>query len=58
MFWSSFNAKGTGRLINAEGMTHMLPTMQRNFPDGDGIFQQDLDPLHEKYAHSLQKKEL
>ena len=57
MFWGSFNAKGTGRLINVEGMmnsdkykavlqTHLLPTMQRDFPDGDGIFQQDLAPCH------------
>ena len=24
--------------------THLLPAMQRDFPDGDGIFQQDLAP--------------
>ncbi|KAG1674513.1 CD63 antigen [Nymphon striatum] len=26
--------------------THLLPTMKRDFPDGDGIFQQDLAPCH------------
>ena len=57
MFWGSFNAKVIGRLINVEGMmnrdkykavlqTHLLPTMQRNFPDGDRIFQQVIAPSH------------
>ena len=57
MFWSSFNAKGTGRLINVEGMmnsdkykaalqTYLLPTMQRDFPYGDSIFQQDQAQCH------------
>ena len=57
MFWGSFSANGTGRLISVEGMmnsdkykavleTHLLPTMRRDFPDGDGIFQQDLAPCH------------
>ena len=51
------NAKGTGRFINLEGtmssdkykavlQIHLLPTMQRDFSDGDGIFQQDLAPCH------------
>ena len=26
--------------------THLLPTLQSCFPDGDGIFQQDLAPCH------------
>ncbi|KAG1693198.1 Rho GTPase-activating protein 26 [Nymphon striatum] len=45
------------RLVCVEGMmnsdkykavlqTHLLPTMRRDFPDGDGIFQQDLAPCH------------
>ncbi|KAG1674190.1 Transposable element Tc1 transposase [Nymphon striatum] len=45
------------RLVSVEGMmnsdkykavlqTHLLPTMRRDFPDGDGIFQQDLAPCH------------
>ena len=57
MFWGSFSAKGLGRLISVEGMmnsdrykaileTHLLPSMTRDFPDGDGIFQQDLAPCH------------
>lgn len=57
MFWGSFSAKGTGRLVNVEGMmnsdkykvilqTHLLPMMRRDFPDGDSIFQQDLAPCH------------
>ena len=57
MFWGSFDDKGTGRLNNAEGMmngdkyktvlrTHLLLTMQMDFPDGDGIFQEDPIPCH------------
>ena len=57
MFWGSFSAKGLGRLIKVEGMmnsdkykaileTHLLPSMTRNFPDGDSIFQQDHAPCH------------
>ena len=26
--------------------THLLPTTQRDFPDGDGMFQQDLSQCH------------
>src|SRR5215469_5161169 len=44
MFWGSFSAKGTGRLVTVEGMmnsdkykdileTHLLPTIKRDFPD-------------------------
>lgn len=57
MFWGCFSAKGPGRLVIIEGMmnsdkykatldTHLLPTMTRDFPDGDGIFQQDLALCH------------
>ena len=57
MFWGSFTSKGPGRLIKVEGMmnsdrykailqTRLLPVLHRDFPDGDGIFQQDLAPCH------------
>ena len=57
MFWVIFTSKGPGQLINVEGImnsdkykailqTHLLPVLQRGFPDGDGIFQQDLAPCH------------
>ena len=57
MFWGTFSAKGLGRLIPVEGMmnsdkykaileTHLLPSMTRDFPDGDGFFQQDNAPCH------------
>jgi hypothetical protein len=57
MFWGSFRAKGLRRLINVEGMmnsdeckaiseSHLLPSMIRDFPDGDAIFQQDHAPCH------------
>ena len=68
MFGGSFNVKGTSRLINVKGMmnsdkykavlqTHLLPAMQRNFPDRDGIFNRILlrAILHEKCAHSSKK---
>ena len=57
MFWGSFCAAGTGRLHLCEGMMNssqyceviahrVVPEMQQRFPDGDGIFQQDLAPCH------------
>ena len=57
MFWGTFSAFGPGRLVPVEGMmnsdkyknileTHLLPILQTNFPNGDGIFQQDLAPCH------------
>ena len=65
MFWGSFTAKGPGRLIIIEGMmnsdkyqatfrSHLLPVLERDFADGDCIFQQDLAPCHtKKNAHIL-----
>ena len=69
MFWGSFDAKGTGRLINVEGMmnsdkykavllTHLLPTMQRDFPDGDGVFEQNIAPFFTKNAHIICRKRI
>ena len=70
MFWDSFTSKGPGRLIKVEGMmnsdrykailqTHLLPVLHRDFPDGDGIFQQDRAPCHtskkKKCVPSLKK---
>ncbi|XP_069951387.1 transposable element Tc1 transposase [Cherax quadricarinatus] len=57
MFWGSFTAKGLGLLVIVEGTmnsdkykailaTHLLPIVARDFPDGEGIFQQDLAPCH------------
>ena len=57
MFWGCFTFKGTGRLIPVEGMMnsikykeiltkYLLPTVQVAFPEGGGIFQQDLAPCH------------
>ena len=57
MFWGSFTATGPGRLIFIEGMmnsdkykatlqSHLLAVLERDFPDGDGIFQQNLAPCH------------
>ena len=57
MFWGSFTAKGPGRLIVIEGMmksdkykatlhSYLLPVLERDFADGNCIFQQDLAPCH------------
>ena len=57
MFLGSFTAKGPGRLVIIEGMmnsdqckaalqSHLLPVLERDFADGDCIFQQDLAPCH------------
>ena len=57
MFWDSFTAKSPGCLIIIEGMmnsdqykatlqSHLLPVLERDFADGDCIFQQDLAPCH------------
>ena len=64
MFWESFTAKGPKRPILMEGMmdrakykatlqSHLLPVLERDFADGDCIFQQDLAPCHtsKKNAH-------
>ena len=50
MFWGSFTAKGPGRLVIIEGVmnsdkykatlqSHLLPVLERDFADGDCIFQ-------------------
>ena len=53
MFWGSFTAKGQGHLImtnsdkyKATLQSHLLPVLERDFADGDCIFQQDLAPCH------------
>ena len=57
MFWGCFTLNGTGRLRPSEGMMNspkyleileknMVPTTQKSFSDGNGIFQQDNAPCH------------
>ena len=57
MFWSSFTAKGPGCLIIIKGMmnsdqykatlqSHLLPALEKDFADGDCIFQEDLASCH------------
>jgi transposase len=57
MVWGCFAAHGVGDLHRIEGIMnakdykqilihHMRPSLNRLFPDGDGIFQQDNDPKH------------
>ena len=57
MFWGSFSFHGVGSLRPVEGMmrsaqyidvieTKAIPEMQKAFPDGSGVFQQDLAPCH------------
>ena len=69
MFWGSLTSKGPGRLIIIEGMmnsdkyketlqSHLLPVLERDFADGDCIFQQDLGQCHtsKKCARSLKRR--
>jgi len=55
--WGCFNYKGVGDLYQVQGnleknqfkqilIHHLVPSMNRMFPDGSGIFQQDNDPKH------------
>ena len=57
MFRGSFTAKSPRRLIIIKGMmnsdkykatlqSHLLPVLERDFADGDCVFQQDLAPYH------------
>ena len=57
MFWGCFPVKGPGRLITIEGVmnsdkykatlqSHLLPVLERDFDNGDCIFQQDLASCH------------
>ena len=57
MFWGCFSFYGIGSLHPVEGMMHsqqyievvqrrVIPEMNRLFPDGSGVFQQDLAPCH------------
>ena len=57
MFWGCFTFNGTGRLCPVKGMMNstkyrkvlekkLVLTMQKFFPDGNGIFQQDNAPCH------------
>ena len=57
MFWGCFSYYGTGSLYPVEGMMRsqqyievlrrkVLPQLRKLFPDGSGVFQQDLAPCH------------
>ncbi|KAJ4435632.1 hypothetical protein ANN_18248, partial [Periplaneta americana] len=57
MFWGCFTHEGPGALIRIKGMmnsdkyihlleTRIVPQLQKSFPDGRGVFQQDLAPCH------------
>ncbi|KAJ4440087.1 hypothetical protein ANN_08220 [Periplaneta americana] len=57
MFWGCFTHEGPGALIPIKGMmnsdkyihlleTRIVPQLQKSFPDGRGVFQQDLAPYH------------
>ena len=57
MFWGCFSFYGIGSLHPVEGMMRsqqyievvqrrVIPEMNRLFPDGSGVFQQDLAPRH------------
>ena len=57
MFWGCFSFHGVGSLHPVDGMmrsaqyidvikTRAIPGMQKAFPDGSGVFQQDLAPCH------------
>ena len=57
MFWGCFTFNDTGRLCTSKGMIKptkyleilekdLVPTMQKSFSDGNGIFQQNNAPCH------------
>ena len=57
MFCGCFTHEGPGALIPIKGMmnsdkyihlleTRIIPQLQKSFPDGRGVFQQDLAPCH------------
>jgi len=57
MFWGCFSYYGVGSLHPVEGMMRsaqyidvlqkrLVPELEKRFPDGSGIFQQDLAPCH------------
>lgn len=57
MFWGCFSYNGVGSLYVVDGMLRseqyinilqrkVVPELKRHFPDGSGIFQQDLAPCH------------
>lgn len=57
MFWGCFSDDGPGTLHPVTGMMNsdayievlqrkLIPEMQKQFPNGDGTFQQDLAPCH------------
>lgn len=57
MFWGCFTHEGPGALIPIKGMmnsdkyihlleTRIVPQLRNSFPDGSGVFQQDLAPCH------------
>lgn len=61
MFWGCFSYSGTGPLQPVTGMmtsekyaqvlqTKLIPEMTKLFPNGDGVFQQDLAPCHTSKA--------
>ena len=56
-FVGSFTANGSEQFANVQGMinsdkcpvilqTYLLPTMRKDIPDTEDIFQQDVSPCH------------